>query len=125
MEKRKITKTTKTKPAKVAKNEVKEAQKSAGLAVLSISGTQYLVSEGDKLLVDQLPGKEGSLEKAPALILEPEIVKGMASYKILGDQKGPKIRVAIYKAKSRYRKVRGSRSHLTEIQIEKITEGVK
>ena len=112
-------------PAKVAKNEVKEAQKSAGLAVLSISGTQYLVSEGDKLLVDQLSGKEGSLEKAPVLILEPEIVKGMASYKILGNQKGPKIRVAIYKAKSRYRKVRGSRAHLTEIQIEKITEGVK
>ena len=125
MEKRKITKTTKTKTAKVAKSEVKEAQKSAGLAVLSISGTQYLVSEGDKLLVDQLPGKEGSLEKAPVLILEPEIGKGMASYKILGNQKGPKIRVAIYKAKSRYRKVRGSRAHLTEIQIEKITEGVK
>ncbi|MEX1061743.1 MAG: bL21 family ribosomal protein [Patescibacteria group bacterium] len=123
MEKRKIAKTVKSKPVKAAKVEAKSAPK-AGLAVLYISGTQFLVSAGTKLLVDQLSGKEGASEKAPALVLEPQIGKGTISYKILGHQKGPKIRVATYKAKSRHRKVKGARAHLTEIQVEKITEGV-
>ena len=125
MEKRKVTKTANPKTAKAAKPQAKAAAKSAGLAVLYMSGTQYLVSEGTTLLVDQLPGKEGSSEKAPATILEPQIGKGTISYKILSHEKGPKIRSAIYKAKSRYRRVRGGRAHLTKIEIVKITEGGK
>ncbi|KKW05667.1 MAG: 50S ribosomal protein L21 [candidate division CPR1 bacterium GW2011_GWC1_49_13] len=125
MEKRKITKTAKPKTAKAVKAETKPVAKSTGLAILTISGTQYLVKEGDELLVAKLAGKEGSTEKVPAMVLEPQIGKGTISYKIIGPQKGPKIRVATYKAKSRYRRVRGARAHLTKIEVVKITEGGK
>ncbi|MDZ7587266.1 MAG: bL21 family ribosomal protein [Patescibacteria group bacterium] len=44
------------------------------------------------------------------------MVKGKIIDQILGD----KIRVATYKAKSRYRKVKGHRDQLTRVLIEKI-----
>lgn len=125
MEKKKIVKTKKVQPAKVRKTAAKPAAQPKGemLAVLPIGGSQYLVSEGSTLKVDLLEGEVDSQEKITGLILDPKITKGTITYKILEHTKGPKIRVAIYKAKSRYRKVRGFRAQLSEIQIEKIEEG--
>jgi len=56
-----------------------------------------------------------------ANIGQPLIKNAQVKAKILDQFKGKKIRVATYKAKSRYRRVKGSRPQLTKIKIEKIT----
>ena len=62
-----------------------------------------LVKDDDKVLVGQ-PVVKGAK------------VKGKVVDQILGE----KIRIATYKAKSRYRKVKGHRDQLTRVLIEKI-----
>lgn len=99
-------------------------------AVVKISGTQYLVEEGNQLVVDKLPQKEGDkIELAEVLLLVDEnkvslgqpMVKGAKVLaKVLKQAKGEKIRVAKFKAKSRYRRVAGFRPQLTSLKIEKI-----
>jgi len=99
-------------------------------AVVKIGGSQYKIAEGDEIEVEKLEGKKGdSLDfKEVLLLVDKEKVKIGKPYlpgvkvkaKILDQVKGKKIRVAIYKAKSRYRKVRGHRKLLTKIKIEKI-----
>ena len=77
-------------------------------AIIKAGGLQYQVCEGqeiddDKVLVGQPVVKDAK-------------VKGKVIDQILGD----KIRIATYKAKSRYRKVKGHRDQLTRVLIEKI-----
>ncbi|MEX0587400.1 MAG: bL21 family ribosomal protein [Patescibacteria group bacterium] len=90
------------------------------LAVLVLGGKQQLVREGSEILVNHLDLKEGKSAKAPAVILEPAPGQGSVTYKVLGQEKGPKILVMKYKAKSRYRRKRGYRSQLSRIVVEKI-----
>ncbi len=102
-------------------------------AVVKISGHQYKVSEGTELAVDRLPqaeGKEIELEEVLLLvddgqtkIGQPHVDKAKIKAKILKNIRGEKIRVARFRAKSRYRKVKGFRAALTNIKIEKITFG--
>lgn len=99
-------------------------------AVVKIGGSQYKVREGDEFEVDRLPQKEGELIEFPQVLLlvddgvvkigQPQIEKAKIQAKILAHQKGEKIRVARFRAKSRYRKVTGFRALLTRIKIEKI-----
>jgi large subunit ribosomal protein L21 len=96
-------------------------------AVVKIKGHQYRVFEGDEILVD----KVGSDEVEPEVLLVADgdkvavgkpLVKGAkVKAKVLQEEKGEKIRVSKYRAKSRYRKVRGFRSSLTRLLIEKIS----
>lgn len=99
-------------------------------AVLKIAGKQYWASEGDILEVDKLPNKVGeSINLSEVLLVAGNgnvqigqpFVSGVAvQAKILGQFKGEKIRVARFKSKVRYRRVKGFRPLLTKIQIEKI-----
>jgi len=99
-------------------------------AVVKIGGTQYKVSEGDELEVDKLPQKEGEKVEFPDVLLianngevkigQPTVKRVVIKAKILSHLKGKKIRVARFKAKSRYRKVTGFRASLTKVKIEKI-----
>lgn len=99
-------------------------------AVVEITGHQHLVQAGDELLVDRLSSKKGekiSLDKVLLIFNEKKIeignpfLKGAAvEAKVLGHLKGNKIRVARFKAKSRYRRVKGFRAALTKIKIGKI-----
>lgn len=99
-------------------------------AVVKIGGSQYKVSEGEELVVDRLPQKENeSLEFSGVLLLVDDgqvkigqpIVSGVSvSTKVISHLRGEKIRVARFKAKSRYRKVKGFRAALTKIKVEKI-----
>ncbi|OGV89706.1 50S ribosomal protein L21, partial [Microgenomates group bacterium RBG_19FT_COMBO_39_10] len=55
-------------------------------------------------------------------LLGQPLVKGVkVTAEIIEQFKDKKIRVATYKAKSRYRKVKGHRSQLTRIKISKIS----
>ncbi|HUS59850.1 MAG TPA: 50S ribosomal protein L21 [Nevskiaceae bacterium] len=99
--------------------------------VIKIGSSQYKVAEGDEIDVDKIEGKKGSklTFNQVLLLIDGEkvsvgqpLVKGVQiEAKILEQFKGKKIRVATYKAKSRYRRVKGFRPLLTKIKIEKIT----
>lgn len=99
-------------------------------AVIEIGGNQYLVAEGDELLIDRLDIEEGKNFKIDNVLLTADegkveigtpLVEGVDVVgKILSHEKGEKIRVSRFRAKSRYRKTKGFRAALTRIKIEKI-----
>jgi len=99
-------------------------------AVILTGGKQYLVKENETLVVDYLEGKEKDQLKFKEVLLiddgkdlrlgEPYLEKAFVTAVIVKQDKGEKIRVARFKAKSKYRKVKGFRSNLTQIKILKI-----
>jgi len=99
-------------------------------AVIKTGGKQYKVNEGDELLIEKIEAKEGdSLTLDQVLLLvdekkvkvgQPLVKEAKVKVKILAQTKGEKIRVAKFRAKSRYRKVKGHRQRLTKIKIVKI-----
>ena len=95
-------------------------------AIVQISGHQYKVSEGDELLVDKLDEKATAAvlliaDGEKVLVGKPVIAGAKVAFKILGEEKGQKIEVIKYRAKSRYRRHTGFRHSYTRIQIGKIT----
>ncbi len=102
-------------------------------AVIKSGGKQYKVSAGDTLTVDKidLAGKRNfTFEDVLLFVNDGKVTIGKPSIKgavvtaALVDQvKGDKIRVAKFKAKSRYRKVMGFRPQHTILKIEKIEVG--
>jgi large subunit ribosomal protein L21 len=97
-------------------------------AIIQVAGKQYRVREGERLLVDRLREDEGATF-APAVLLvggdgvpQLEPGAGAVTAKVLGDAKGPKIRIGKYKKRTGYRRHTGFRASLTQIQIESIGE---
>ena len=96
-------------------------------AVVKIGGSQYKVAEGDEIAVDKIDGEKGkslTLEEVLLFVDEKKVAIGQPLVKnakikaeIVDQLKGKKIRVATYKAKSRYRRVKGFRSLLTRVKI--------
>lgn len=97
-------------------------------AVVRIQGKQYLVKEGEEILVGKLGEKKAEAEVLLAVNEKAEEVKigtpvvdeTKVKMKILGDEKGKKIYVQKYKAKSRYRKKIGFRPKFSRVLVEKI-----
>lgn len=100
-------------------------------AIIKIGAHQFKVHQGDELEIDKLEGEEGQkfvFEEVLLLVTDEEIKIGQpvikdakVEAKLLEQKKGKKIRVATYKAKSRYRRVKGFRPYLSKIKIEKIS----
>jgi large subunit ribosomal protein L21 len=96
-------------------------------AVIALSGKQHVVRVGEKLQVDQLAAKDGETMNIKDVLLVAEddtvqigapLVEGaVVKAKVLSHERGDKIRVATFKAKSRVRKVRGHRQELTTVEI--------
>ena len=95
-------------------------------AIISLGGKQYRVREGERLLVDRLPTEDGKTFTPDVLlvggdggtILSPKDVT--VTVKVLGQQRGPKIRIGKYKKRTGYKRHTGFRSALTQIEIESI-----
>ncbi len=95
-------------------------------AIIKVAGKQYRVREGERLLVDRLQQDEGATFSPTVLLvggdsgpqLEPG--DGVVTAKVLGQTKGPKIRIGKYKKRTGYRRHNGFRASLTQIQIESI-----
>lgn len=103
-------------------------------AVVKTGGKQYKVSEGDILDIERVesPDKKITFENVllfadgDTLEVGKPLTQGVVvGASVLEDIKGPKIRVAKYKAKVRYRRVRGHRQALTRVKIESISKGSK
>jgi len=100
-------------------------------AVIQTGGKQYKVSEGKTLEVEKLPGKAKAKLTFDKVLLvvdgkkislgQPLVKTAKVTAQILEQKKGDKIRVAKFKAKSRYRRVQGHRQLLTKLMINKIT----
>ena len=98
-------------------------------AIIKVAGKQYRVREGERLLVDRLHEDEGASFTPTVLLvggdgarqLEPGT--GALTAKVLGDAKGPKIRIGKYKKRTGYKRHTGFRASLTQIQIESIGGG--
>lgn len=97
--------------------------------VLRIGGRQYKVSEGEELLVDKLTNPK---KVEPEVLLfsddgkvkigKPAVKDVAVKVKVLSEvEKGEKIDVYKFKAKSRYRRHTGFRPQYTRLLVEKIT----
>jgi large subunit ribosomal protein L21 len=99
-------------------------------AIVETGGKQYKVEKGNTLLVDRLPEDEGAKVKLrPVAFRDKEMVLGddlkkvTVEAKVVGHERGEKIRVFKYRAKKTYRKRQGHRSELTRLEIADIKMG--
>ena len=99
-------------------------------AVVRTGGKQYRVEEGTTLLVERLTADEGATVDLEPLMVRSDDAKfgkdlGSASVsaKILGHERGPKLRVFKFKPKRGYRRRTGHRQELTRIKITEIRNG--
>lgn len=98
--------------------------------VFETGGKQYKVEKGQVLEVENLPEAKNNLVSFKKILLyvndsdvkvgKPYLENFAVQAKVLENFKGEKIRVARFKAKSRYRKVRGHRQSLSRIEIHEI-----
>ena len=94
----------------------------ANYAIISLGGKQYVVKEGEHLLVDHLDRDEGKSFQPDVLFLGGDAGGELApsvtvTARVVGHERGPKIRIGKYKAKSGYKRHTGFRSSLTRIEI--------
>src|SRR3990167_7586872 len=102
----------------------------SNLAVVKTGGKQYIVREGDSITVDRLNVKEKDTielvtlatfdSEGKTLELGAPELKNKVKAEVVAHGKGEKIRVARFKAKVRYRRVKGFRPFLTTLKIKKI-----
>ncbi len=100
-------------------------------AVVKTGGKQYRVEQGQYLLVEKIAADEGaSIELEPILFADADAVfdadglkKIKVSAKILGHEKGEKLRVFKFKPKRGYKRTNGHRQNLTRIEITEISNG--
>jgi large subunit ribosomal protein L21 len=98
-------------------------------AITSVGGKQYRVHEGERLLVDRVALEDGATFTPPVLLVggndSPSIAPAdvVVTAKVLGEAKGPKIRIGKYKKRTGYKRHTGFRASLTQIQIESIGAG--
>jgi len=100
----------------------------APFAVIATGGKQYLVREGDTILVELLgEHEEGAKIEFDALMTDdgksskigtPTVGKVAATY--LGLKKGKKLTIIRYKAKSNRDRRLGHRQHYAQVTIDKI-----
>jgi large subunit ribosomal protein L21 len=95
-------------------------------AIISIGGSQYRVSEGERLLVDRVPQDEKKTFHPTILMiggdgkadLGPK--NAQVTARVVEHVRGPKVRIGKYRQRTGYRRHTGHRSELTEIEIESI-----
>ena len=97
--------------------------------VLSSGGKQYLVSDGDSILVEKLDSEKNEPVEFDKVLLSTDgkktaIGKPYLTHKIKAvveeQVKGSKIKVFKYKAKTGYHKTQGHRQKFTKVKIVKI-----
>lgn len=93
-------------------------------AIVKTGGKQYRVEKGQKLLVERLTADEGAtVDLEPVMVRSDQIAFGDAvgkakvSAKVLGHERGPKLRVFKFKPKRGYKKLAGHRQELTRLEV--------
>jgi large subunit ribosomal protein L21 len=95
-------------------------------AIVKTGGKQYRVEQGQTLLVERLPAAEGdSVALDPLLYVDDsqvlDQVDGLSSVqvqaRVVGHERGPKLRVVKFKPKRGYKRRTGHRQELTRLEI--------
>ena len=98
-------------------------------AVITTGSKQYLVSEGDTILVELLNTQDKSVNFVPLLVIDgdkttvgtPEVSTSKVIAEVLVDDvQADKVMSIRYKAKKRVHTVRGHRQRHTQLKITKI-----
>ncbi|MCL8206736.1 MAG: 50S ribosomal protein L21 [Actinomycetia bacterium] len=100
-------------------------------AVVETGGHQYAVEPGQELVIEKIPAGEGDPVTFDRLLLvvddagrtrvgQPYVAGARAVGTVVRQERGPKIRVFKYKAKTNYRRRQGHRQLLTRVRIEAI-----
>lgn len=98
-------------------------------AVIETGGKQYRVEPGDVIDVERVSGEEGQVRFDRVLMAtgdngaqfgNPVIQGALVKAALVGEVRGPKIRVFKKKKRSTYRKSRGHRQDLVRVRIEGI-----
>ena len=99
-------------------------------AVIRTGGKQYLVTEGDVVRVEKLPGEKGTKVAFETLMVSNEDGSGLklgtpslgeiVTGEIVETDRDEKISVVKYKAKSRYKRRVGHRQWYTKVKIAKV-----
>ena len=100
-------------------------------AIVKTGGKQYRVEKGQSLLVEKLDGSEGdTVDLEPIMFRSDDVVFGADALKrvtvkakVVGHERGPKLRVFKFKPKRGYRRRTGHRQSLTRIEITEISGG--
>lgn len=100
-------------------------------AIIQLQGKQYMVREGDTLVVDRLENEAGTDLKVTDVLLVgsdkkssvggPTVQGATVTLKVNEHVKGEKIRVFKYKSKSRYRKTQGHRQLQSTLTVASIS----
>jgi large subunit ribosomal protein L21 len=95
-------------------------------AVIKAGASQFLVSEGQEILVNKMSDAGSTVNFNEVLLFidgkdtqvgTPFLEGYSVAAQVVGQEKGEKVRVFKFKAKSRYRKTTGFRSQLTRLKI--------
>ena len=101
-------------------------------AVIRTGGKQYRVEEGMTLLVERLPDDEGaSIDLEPllyaggkdTLFAGSDLGRIKVKAKVVGHERGPKLRVFKFKPKRGYKRTTGHRQELTRLEVTGISVG--
>jgi large subunit ribosomal protein L21 len=103
------------------------------VAIVKVGSTQYVVNEKDEILVDRLDLEEGknfmidqvllyaSDDEKQVEIGTPYLDNVKVETRVMGAEKGEKIRVFKMKPKKRYERTQGHRSHYTRLKVLKVS----
>ena len=100
-------------------------------AVIKTGGKQHKVQTGDVIEIEYLHGAGDTVTFHPLLVVDDdghthvgkEAERAVVTAKLLGEQKGDKVKVFKYKNKSGYARRSGHRQLLTLVEIEEVTLG--
>jgi large subunit ribosomal protein L21 len=100
-------------------------------AIVKTGGKQYKVAVGDVVEVEKLEGAPGTEVSFPAVLLvdgsdvttdAAALAAASVSGKVVGQTKGPKIRIHKFKNKTGYHKRQGHRQQLTRVEVTGISQ---
>src|SRR5579859_7358696 len=99
-------------------------------AIVKTGGKQYRVEQGQSLLVEKLSGSSDgdSVTLQPLLFVDgstvvdggDELEKVSVTARIVGQERGPKLRIVKFKPKRGYKRRTGHRQDLTRIEVTEI-----
>ena len=99
-------------------------------AVIELGGSQFRVSEGDRILAPRMENKVGETVKIQSVLLlnngektvvgRPRVEGALVEAEVLGPKRGKKILVYKFIRRENYRRKRGHRQEYTRLKITKI-----
>jgi large subunit ribosomal protein L21 len=98
-------------------------------AIVKTGGKQYRVEKGQSLLVEKLSGDSDSVSLQPLLFVDgstvveaaEDLARVSVSARVVGQERGPKLRVVKFKPKRGYKRRTGHRQNLTRIEVTDIS----